>query len=63
MSKAQTLQQRADILFNKFYDITCNVLDTKECCYVFIEEVIEEQGSSPDRVHFWREVKRCIKEK
>lgn len=56
-----TEQQKADELFNAYYRITCNILDAKECCYVHINDRIND--SSTEKKKWWKDVMEIVKNK
>lgn len=56
-----TPQQKADELFNAYYQITCNMLDAKECCLVHIKDMLKECRS--DMKGWWKEVMVIIEQK
>ena len=60
-------QQTADAIFDKFYDITCNTLDAKECCIVHLNVIIDElktlEQPAYARACFYQYVKILIEKK
>jgi hypothetical protein len=60
-------QQTADAIHEKFYDVTCNSLDAKECCIVYLNGMIAElktlEQPAYARACFYQDVKILIEKK
>jgi hypothetical protein len=60
-------QQTADAIFKKFDEITCSVLDAKECSLYFTDCMIAElktlEQPAYARVCFYQDVKILIEKK
>ena len=51
--------EKADEIFSKFFSITCNYLDAKECSLYLVEEMIKTANQSVN----WKDVKEIIENK
>lgn len=60
-------EKRSNDIFAKFYAITCNVLDAKECSLVYVNGIIDElkalEQPAYKRACFWEDVRRIIEKK
>lgn len=56
-----TPDKKAIELFSAFYNITCNVIEAKECCNIHIIEIKNETRS--DLKEWWNQVNEIIQSK
>lgn len=53
-------KEKAKQLYSKFYGIPLYIKTVKECCYIAIDEMIEQLDSAGLYTSYWNEVKKEV---